>query len=341
MLNWQGVKIYDTSTQQRIGYIDRGANAPRAELFKCTLRWKDDSTLIIAWADYIKIVRIRNRSRPIGSAPSLFVEMTAIYQVDCMISGLVPFGSAYLILAYITPDTYDNEATENREEQRRKAANRPELRIIDKGEETSADALGISQFHLYGCNDYLLAPSKRPGEEFFVVSPKDVVVVRPRDEADHVDWLVERERFEEALTAAEEMSKRHGAAVDVGAIGRKYMDHLVSQGESQLGRVSESSPNKSSHCPGEFDRAAALAPKVLGTNVSEWEKWINLFKEQERLPVSELGYFGGLQIDLVGHHPLRSDDITAIGKDNLRDDTGSLPPERQSCEWMVIDLINV
>lgn len=167
----------------------------------------------------------------VGAAPSLFIEMTAIYQVDCMISGLVPFGSAYLILAYIPPDTYDNEATSSREEQRRKAANRPELRIIDKGEETSADALGISQFHTFGCNDYLLAPSKR-GDEYFVVSPKDVVVVRKRDEADHVDWLVERERFEEALQAAEEMSRTHGGAVDIAAIGRKYMQHLVGLGES-------------------------------------------------------------------------------------------------------------
>jgi hypothetical protein len=207
--------------------------------------------------------------------------MTAIYQVDCMISGLVPFRSAYLILAYISPDTYTNEATEDRAEQRRKAANRPELRIIDKGEETSADALGISQFHLYGCNDYLLAASKRPGEEYFVVSPKDVVVVRPRDEADHVEWLVERERFEEALGAAEVMSRKHGAAVDVGMIGRKYMEHLVGLGRS-IGGASGDVADPT----GEYDRAAALAPRVLATNVAEWERWISLFDERDRLAVS-------------------------------------------------------
>lgn len=212
--------------------------------------------------------------------------MTAIYQVDCMISGLVPFGSAYLILAYISPDTYTNEATEDRMEQRRKAANRPELRIIDQGEETSADALGISQFHLYGCNDYLLAASKRPGEGYFVVSPKDVVVVRPRDEADHVEWLVERERFEEALGAAEVMSQKHGAAVDVGMIGRKYMEHLVGQSTS-IAVV----PADSAHIAGEYERAAALAPRVLGTNIPEWERWISLFDERDRLAV---GYFSWL-----------------------------------------------
>jgi hypothetical protein len=230
----KGVKIYDTTTQQRIGFIDRGSNAPRAELFKCSLRWKDDHTLIIGWADYIKVVRVRarNRQQSASGLPPLTVEMTAIYQVDCMISGLAQFQNSFLVLAYISPDTYDNEATEDRAEQRRKAANRPELRMIDKGEEVSADALSLSNYHMYGCNDYSLIKSQRPGEEvFFVVSPSDIVVVRPRDEADHIEWLVDRQRFEEALSAAEAMQKEHGSALDVKAIGLKYIQHLVTAGE--------------------------------------------------------------------------------------------------------------
>jgi hypothetical protein len=186
---------------------------------------------VIAWADYIKIVRIRSRARAIGTQPTISVEMTAIYQVDCMISGIAPYGSAYLILAYIPPEQILSEKTDDPEEQRRKAANRPELRIISKGEETSFDALGLSQFHLNGGNDYKLVSSKRPGEEYFVVSPKDVVVVRPRDESDHVEWLVERERFEEALEVAEKLEQKHGSAMDAKGIGRKYMVHLVEKGE--------------------------------------------------------------------------------------------------------------
>jgi len=228
------VKIYDTNTTQRIGYIDRGAQPPRAELFKCSLVWKDDHTLLIGWADQIKIVRVRQRAKAqtASGLPPLTVEMTAIYQVDCMISGIVPYQASYLILAYIPPDTYENEATDNPLEQRRKAGNRPELRIIDKGEETSADALGLTNFHTYGCNDYTLVKSQRPGEDvFFVVSPSDVVVVRPRDASDHVEWLVGRERFEEALTAAEQLRDKHGSVGDVMGIGLKYMHHLFDIGE--------------------------------------------------------------------------------------------------------------
>lgn len=254
------MKIYDTSTRKRIGYIDRGSNAPRAELFKCSLKWKDDHTLVIGWADHIKIVRVRQRSRQQSASglPPLTVEMTAIYQVDCMISGIARYQNSFLVLAYISPDTYDNEATEDRAEQRRKAANRPELRLIDKGEEISADALSLSNYHMYGCHDYSLVKSQRPGEEvFFVVSPSDVIVVRPRDEADHIDWLVDRQRYEEALTAAEELQSKHGSALDVKAIGLKYIQHLISQSRFsvQLHSVEEVCLHDRRFRTGSFTRA--------------------------------------------------------------------------------------
>lgn len=250
----QGVKLYDTTTGQRIGYIDRGAHAPRAELFKCSMIWKDDHTLVIAWADYIKVVRIRARGKTSQNTglPALTVELTSIFQVDCMISGIATYGpTSFLVLAYVPPDSYtfDNEATDNPQEQKRKAANRPELRIIDKGEEISADALSLQNFHLYGCNDYTLAAAPIPvptstspkpntvrggGTDdlsFFVVSPSDIIVVRPRDEADHIEWLVDQERYEEALAAAEVFKQKHGGALDIQAIGRKYMKHLVHRGK--------------------------------------------------------------------------------------------------------------
>ena len=226
------MKIYDTSSNQRIGYVDRGAEAPRAELFKCSLLWKDNSTLVIAWADFIKVVRIRSRSRSqINTGlPALSVEMTGIYQVDCMVAGIAVYQSHFAVLAYIPPDSYQNEATDDPQEQRRKAANRPELRLIDKGEELSADALSLSNFHMYSCNDYLFVKSRRSDEAaYFVVSPADVIIARPRDEADHIAWLVDQERFEEALEAVEVLKSLPDGALGVQDVGRKYMSHLMSQ----------------------------------------------------------------------------------------------------------------
>ncbi|KAI0351535.1 vacuolar protein sorting-associated protein 41 [Trametes cingulata] len=312
-----GVKIYDTHSQSRITFIDRPADSPRADLFKCTLHWQDESTLLIGWADQIKVARIRARPRKTASASSspLLVEITAVFQLDCMISGIVPHplsqsaaastalagdalkkanggGSvrsiapaltAFLVLAYTPPDTSlltGNEATSDRSEQARKQAERPELRIISRaGEELAADALGITDFERWNCNDYVLVdidvePAKASapgsaGERFYIVlSPKDLVVVKPRDWRDHVAWLVERKRYEEALEEIERCSdEAHVAgekdAVNAVEIGQRYIEHLVAEGD--------------------YAKAARLCPKVCGQDTKRWEDWIFVFAQKHQL----------------------------------------------------------
>lgn len=53
--NDTGVKIYDTQSNLRITYIDRPAGSPRPDLYKCRMVWKNDTTLLIGWADTIKV----------------------------------------------------------------------------------------------------------------------------------------------------------------------------------------------------------------------------------------------------------------------------------------------
>jgi hypothetical protein len=292
----QGVKIYDHVSQSRINFIDRPTDSPRADLFKCTLHWQDDSTLLIAWADFIKVARIRERPRSISSSsstnlPPFVVDITAVFQLDCMIAGIVPHPSphpnnvspdtlgnkqdaatkkslekrqlpltSFLIIAYSPPETFTDEMTEDRERQARKQAERPELRIVSRaGEELAADAITITDFPKWGCNDYVLVegvtcddpagfdPETR---SYVVLSPRDLVRVRPRDKRDHVAWLVERERYEEALDEVEKieadalLKKSDGVKglADEGAdaekhvlsaveIGQKYIRHLVNEGK--------------------------------------------------------------------------------------------------------------
>ncbi|EIW51779.1 vacuolar protein sorting-associated protein 41 [Trametes versicolor FP-101664 SS1] len=319
--NELGVKIYDTQSQSRITFIDRPADSPRADLFKCTLHWQDNSTLLIGWADQIKVARIRARPRKTSAAssgPPLLVEITAVFQLDCMMSGIVPHllshsspGSAaliesavkktngtgsvrstapkppaltaFLVLAYTPPDMSlltGNEATADRAEQARKQAERPELRIISRaGEELAADALSITNFERWNCNDYVLvdieagpvkaSASGSAGERYYVVlSPKDLVVVKPRDWRDHVAWLVERKRYEEALEEIERQSDEADAAgekdsIDAVQIGQRYVEHLVGEGD--------------------FVKAARLCPKVCGQDTKRWEDWIFVFAQKHQL----------------------------------------------------------
>ncbi|KAJ7195868.1 vacuolar assembling protein VPS41 [Mycena rebaudengoi] len=290
-----GVKIYDTVSQTRITFIDRPSDSPRADLFKCTLHWQDDLTLLLAWADHIKVARIRARPRTNASAasanlPPLLVEITAALKVDCMIAGLVPHPTpvtstasssapqsltSFLIVAYTPPDTsFLDEMTEDRSQQARKAAERPELRIISLGgEELAADAISLTNFQSWGCNDYVLAEvggddlGVDEGRCYVVLSPRDVVIVKPRDRRDHVAWLVERKRYEEALIEVErlEADGRGDGDDTVSAIeiGQRYIQHLVNDGE--------------------FVNAARLTPKVCGHDAKRWEKWIFLFAQQQQL----------------------------------------------------------
>lgn len=256
----QGVKIHDTQSQSPITFIDRPPNSPRADLFKCTLYWQDDTTLLIAWADHIKVARIRSRPSGGPKLPPWIVEVTAAFQLDCMISGILPHpmssvnlppedGStasaitltSFLILAYEPPDSYGDEMTEDRARQARKTAERPELRIISRaGEELTSDALNVTNYQAWGCNDYLLAevnPISAGGERcYIVVSPKDIVLVRPRDRKDHIAWLVEHKRYEEALDEAEKLGEDEHASeipdsrIDPVQIGARYIKHLIGEG---------------------------------------------------------------------------------------------------------------
>ncbi|KAJ7174299.1 hypothetical protein C8R46DRAFT_1080579 [Mycena filopes] len=282
-----GVKIYDTVSQTRITFIDRPPDSPRADLFKCTLHWQDDSTLLIAWADHIKVARVRARPRTNNSPasanlPPLLVEITLVLKPDCMIAGLVPHPTittptdpstlCFLILAYTPPDTsFLEELTVDRAQQARKLAERPELRIISPA--GAADAISLTDFQSWGCNDYLLAEvgGDGPDEErcYVVLSPRDVVIVKRRDRRDHIAWLVERKRYEEALLEVEQLEADGrgdgdgGDSVSAVEIGQRYIQHLVSDGE--------------------FVNAARLTPKVCGRNAKRWEKWIFLFQQQKQL----------------------------------------------------------
>jgi hypothetical protein len=57
--NEKGVKIYDTEAEKFITYIDRPKKSPRPDMYRCNLCWEDDTTLLIGWADSIKIGKVK------------------------------------------------------------------------------------------------------------------------------------------------------------------------------------------------------------------------------------------------------------------------------------------
>lgn len=49
------MKVHDTSLGRRISFIERKKGSPRPNLYKASLVWEKDNTLLIGWADMVKI----------------------------------------------------------------------------------------------------------------------------------------------------------------------------------------------------------------------------------------------------------------------------------------------
>ena len=142
--------------------------------------------------------------------------------------------SSFLLLSYLPPKgLLTSESTASRADQRRPNSNPPELQIVTSdGHEKSSDVLGMKGYERWGCTDYRIAESFMPRPTtnistekakgrspttqrlrerdhggWLVMSPNGVVWVRKRDRMDRVTWLVERERYEEALVEMDRMEK--------------------------------------------------------------------------------------------------------------------------------------
>uniref|UniRef100_A0A671K832 Vacuolar protein sorting-associated protein 41 homolog n=1 Tax=Sinocyclocheilus anshuiensis TaxID=1608454 RepID=A0A671K832_9TELE len=244
-----GVKIYDISSKQRITNVLQDNTNLRPDMYPCSLCWKDNTTLIIGWGSSVKICVVKERDpTEMRDLPSRYVEIVSAFETEFFISGLAPLADQLVTLYYVK---------ENSEQMFR---TRPRLDIIqplpEGCEEISSDALTVRNFQENQCRDYRLEHSE--GEPlFYIISPKDIVVAKERDQDDHIDWLLEKKKYEEALMAAEisfKNIKRH----DVQKIGMAYINHLVERGD--------------------YDAAARKCQKVLGKNMDLWENEVYRFK---------------------------------------------------------------
>uniref|UniRef100_A0A8C7YMU2 Vacuolar protein sorting-associated protein 41 homolog n=1 Tax=Oryzias sinensis TaxID=183150 RepID=A0A8C7YMU2_9TELE len=279
-----GVKIYDISTKQRITNVLRDNVSLRPDMYPCSLCWKDNTTLIVGWGTSIKICAVKERNpTEMRDLPSRYVEIVSAFETEFFISGLAPLVDQLVVLFFVKENT----------EQMVRA--RPRLDIIqplpEGYEEISSDALTVRNFEDNECRDYRLAHAE--GEPlFYIISPKDVVVAKERDQDDHIDWLLVKEKYEEALMAAEisfKNIKRH----DVQKIGMAFLDHLLKNGE--------------------YEVAARKCQKVLGKNMELWENEVYRFKEIGQLKaISQYLPRGDLRLrpaiyEMILHEFLKTD----------------------------------
>jgi hypothetical protein len=265
--NDHAIKVHDIEAEEAITRIERPPGSWRPDLFSSNLFWASDRTLVIGWANMIKIGQIMLREKPAPGEPAHVVHVSTI-ALDCVVCGMAPFGQYLTVLAYEQDEEEEAGAAAGGEAM----ASRPELKVIDPapGQEDfvdlSSDTLPIEGYERYKPTDYRLHAL---GSEalYYIVSPKDIVVATPRDLDDHISWLLDRQRYEVAYNDAArnpEQLKKHP---------------LVEIGEAYLMYLLQTDPNA----------CAANCGRVLKNNAQLWEKWIYRFVK--KLHVSSIaGY---------------------------------------------------
>ncbi|KAG9476041.1 hypothetical protein GDO78_002877 [Eleutherodactylus coqui] len=251
--NNMGVKILDIITRQRITNVPRDDSSLRPDMYPCSLFWKDSLTLVIGWGKSVKICSVKERhASEIRDLPNRYVEIVSQFDTEFFISGIAPLCDQFVMLFFVkeTSDIANKELCA-----------RPRLDIIqpqaDSCEEVSSDAITVRGFQENECRDYRLEYAE--GESlFYIISPRDVVVAKERDQDDHIDWLLGRRKYEEALMAAE-ISQKNIKRHEVLDIGLAYITHLVEKGD--------------------YDMAARKCQKILGKNMKLWEDEVYRFKK--------------------------------------------------------------
>ncbi|KAJ2813134.1 Vacuolar protein sorting-associated protein 41 [Coemansia furcata] len=273
----EGVQVYDVARAMRITQVARPEGSPRADLFTCRLQWRDSRTLDVGWADFVQVVVLREGA-PDALGPLLYAEISVLFRTDFVVCGLAMHRSQFLVLTYGDHNTLDQGRAESQGRDRN--AQPPELRVINRNiEEMSSDALPLDGYSLLQPNDYMLAyaPGAGDADAWFILSPKQLVAVRPRGLADHVQWLTERGNYRQALADIEDAYAERGAWAmyrdqvrepEYGAIGQHYAQLLMDSGD--------------------LAEAAQVCLRVLprdggAQSVAAWEAWIFAFAEANAL----------------------------------------------------------
>ncbi|KAK3103437.1 hypothetical protein FSP39_019243 [Pinctada imbricata] len=252
-----GVKIFDMSSKKRITSIMKD-HSYRPDLYQCSLCWKDNRTLLLAWADKVKVCVVKDKlQKDVRDLPDRYVEITAMFTLDSFVCGISPLREEILLLTFEKDD--DENATS------RAPSKRPHLKVVRPGmefyDEMSNDALSVRGFEEYKSNDYHLE-AIIDENLFYIVSPKDIIVSKERDQDDHIAWLLEHEDFEGAM----ELAERHEKSLRVHNkkdIAKQYLQYLLDDGQ--------------------FEEAALQCPRILGKNRQLWEEEVYKFQKINQL----------------------------------------------------------
>lgn len=134
----------------------------------------------------------------------------------------------------------------------------------DSYEEISSDILSPKSFNRCRSSDYHVDALPEEGL-YFILCPKDLILAKPREQDDHVTWLLDHHQYEEALQVVK--NNKNLKKNTVLSVGRLYLKHLLSE--------------ESHHS--QYEKAAQICRMICGNDKSLWEQEVMRFKRINQL----------------------------------------------------------
>ncbi|CAH1724595.1 vacuolar protein sorting-associated protein 41 homolog [Aphis gossypii] len=250
-----GLRVYDIISRCSLGLIkwDKRNNIIPST-YRCNLTWKDSGTLLVGWVDTVRICGVKRRLQRLKDVPEYIVEPLSMFRIDYFISGIGPLNHNQLVIL-----CYSKEKDENEK------AMRPQLYVVEAKEskyvELCTDNLSLRDFKDFSCNDYALE-SLVVENLFVIVSPKDIVVANPCDADDRIEWLIEHNKYAEAMEIvnSKNIVLNRNSRISVG---KKFLDHLLFVEE--------------------YVKAGQLTAELFGNDKKLWQEEIFKFAQVHQL----------------------------------------------------------
>ena len=252
----KGVRVYDVVQNKTISLIQKPISCPPNLACPWRIGWSDQFHLVVSFGDCVKtcvILKRKSRGESQGM-PEYCVEVEHQFSLDCWVAGLARLDHLLVLLAI--PKQLDEEGKQER----------PQLMVFDPADNyrlISTDLLSIRGHEEHKPKDYQLE-YLYDDKHYFIMSPKDIVLGKPRDEDDHIEWLLDHKQFEQALAQTEKQQKLLKKYNYLG-VGKKYLDFLL--GSDQ------------------FSQASLLCTKIFGTDKNLWQEVIIKFAKLKQLKV--------------------------------------------------------
>ena len=267
---YDGVHIFDTTTMTKVALIEPENHSKETNQSNWRILWIDDFNFIVSFSDIIRTYFIKQTVATtsgfsfldnIKSVIEYEIECVHEFSIDSQVCGIGMMDKMMILL--ILKD------------------NVPEVKMYNTQndyKQAYSDPLNIREYeHLSNSNFHLVSITEE--KQYFVFSPKDIILLEERDKDDKIDWHLDMADYETALTKAKKWGK-HLRRHSFLSIGMDYLDKLMDAEQ--------------------FSEAGKLCGRILGENKTLWETQIKRFEDFKPSQVKEIApYLPYKKIDML------------------------------------------